>query len=91
MHPTEAAISQIVRTHSTTLRKKKNIELKPSPKIILVKRKELNTVPTMLGAHPYCVCMCVSANCIRLCVCECPRNERLTAEHGGKKVLSEIK
>lgn len=57
MHPTEAAISQIVRTHSTTLRKK-NIELQPSPKIILVKRKELNTVPTMPRGAPL-VCVCV--------------------------------
>lgn len=56
MHPTKAAISQIGRIQREQGLSEKNIELKPSPKIILVKRKELNTVPTMppLGAPLEC-------------------------------------
>lgn len=41
LHPTEAR---------STLRK--NIELQPSPKIILVKRKELNTLPSIARGAP---------------------------------------
>lgn len=61
----KTAIFQIERIQQNTRALGKNIQVKPSPKIIFEKRKELNTVPTASPVAPLvCVCVCTSGVCV---------------------------